>query len=424
MPSIVNMISQHAEEAAFLAGLRDYAVRAPHYDLQHLTALDNRIEAHLDGLRIAGSSGLEILLAQLGPHAIGEMFASVVLAFESGNAQVLTRLSEHLHSAEETERSYLMALGWLDWERISPWIERMLASPEPLFRRLGLATCGMHRRDPGPMLIAGLSHADPGVLARAARTAGELRRRDLMPTIRAHRLHGDDNVRFWANWATAQMGDEEALEPLRQFAEQLGEQQGRALNVLLCWQKRETSMAWLRSLAQNPEQRRLVIQGTGLLGDPVSIPWLIQQMRDVPMARIAGEAFSRITGADLALLDLELESYPNYDAGPNDDPNDPNVAMDPDQDLPWPDPPLVEAWWQCNGAGFQAGTTYLLGAPLSEGRCLEVLDSGQQRQRIAAATALARFRPTEALFPTSAPAWRQKILLGKSAGFGRGEENP
>ena len=130
--------------------------------------------------------------------------------------------------------------------KVEPWIERLLSSQEPLFRRLGLAACGMHRRDPGPALIAGLSHADPGVLARAARTAGELRRRDLMQTIRAHRLHADEAVRFWANWATVQMGDEEALGPLRLLAEQQGVFRLRALDTLLCWQPREASIAWLR----------------------------------------------------------------------------------------------------------------------------------------------------------------------------------
>jgi uncharacterized protein (TIGR02270 family) len=411
MESLSPILQQPAEEASFLAVLRDYALRAPHYDLDDINKLDSRIDGHLDGLRIAGQAGQEALLAQLGRHAIGEMFASTTLAFESANAEVLSRLSVHLRGTVETERGYLMALGWLDWARVSPWIERMLASPEPLFRRLGLAACGMHRRDPGAGLLAGLSHTDPGVLARAARTAGELRRRDLMPAIRAHRLHTDDNLRFWANWATAQMGDEEALGPLRQFAEQPGEHRGRALNVLLCWQKREASMAWLRGHAQDIEQRRLVIQGAGLLGDPVSIPWLIQQMGDLPHARLAGEAFSLITGADLALLDLELVATPDYDAGPTDDPGDPNVAMDPDQDLPWPDPQLVQAWWQANQANLQPGAPYLLGSALNERRCLEVLATGQQRQRIAAACALARFRPTEALFPTSAPANRQRVLL-------------
>ncbi|WP_431081772.1 TIGR02270 family protein [Pseudomonas thivervalensis] len=412
MVPISSMIEQHAEEACFLILLHDHAVRAPHYDLDDLSKLDERIDAHLDGLRIAGSTGLETLLAKLGPHTVGEMFASVLLSFEAANAQALSRLSEHLRTAMETERGYLMALGWLDWERVSPWIDRMLSSPEPLFRRLGLAACGMHRHDPGPALLAGLSDAAPSVLARAARTAGELRRRDLLPAIRAQCLQVDAATRFWANWAAAQMGDQQALEPLRSFAEQPGEFQYRALCVLLTWQEREPSIAWIRQWVQDPRDRRIGIQALGLLGDPVCVPWLIQQMSDLPYARVAGEAFSLITGADLALLDLELQALPDFDAGPNDNPEDPNVAMDPDENLPWPDPQAIDGWWHANGGDFQVGNRYMLGLAHGEHSFQQALVCGQQRQRVAAACGLARFRPTEVLFPTSAPAWRQKRLLG------------
>jgi len=417
MSSIV--IDQHAEEVTFLASLRDYAVRAPHYDLAHLTTLDNRIEAHLDGLHIAGLPGLEVLLQQLTPTALGEVFAATVLAFETGHVAAMTTLAGHMRAHGDCERYMAAALGWLEWSRVAPWIDRLLTSPEPLFRRLGLAACGLHRHDPGPALLAGLSDADPSVLARAARTAGELRRRDLLPAIRAHRLHQEPATRFWANWATAQMGDEQALEPLREFAEQPGEFQYRACCVLLAWQKREPSVAWIRQRVQNPAQRRIGIQALGLLGDPVSVPWLIQQMSDLPYSRVAGEAFSLMTGADLALLDLELQDLPDFDAGPNDDPQDPNVAMDPDEDLPWPDPQAIEVWWQAHGGDFQVGTGYVLGLPQSESSFRLALARGRQRQRIAAACGVARYRPNEVLFPTSAPAWRQKALLGESAELGR-----
>lgn len=413
MIALEAIVDQHTEEAAFLALLRDDAVRAPHYDLKHLATLDNRIEAHLDGLRIAGLPGLDALLQQLGPNAQGEIFAASVLAFETSNSAAMARLAEHLRSNANAaaERFMAAALGWLEWPLLAPWIERLLVSPEPIFRRIGLAACGMHRHDPGPALLAGLSHADPGVLARAARTAGELRRRDLMAAIRAHRQHKDAATRFWANWATVQMGDEEALTPLRQFAEQPGALQFRALLVLLAWQPRDISIAWVRQLMPQTQQRRMVIQAVGLLGDPVSLPWLIQQMRDMPHARVAGEAFSLITGADLALLDLELRDSPDYDAGPNDDPADPNVAMDDDENLPWPDQALIEAWWQQERGAYGSGQGYFLGQPISEQAYLQALARGQQRQRIAAACGLARLRPTEALFPTSAPAWRQQALL-------------
>ncbi|MBH9397516.1 TIGR02270 family protein [Pseudomonas aeruginosa] len=408
---IVSMLDQHAEEAAFLALLRDYAVCAPHYDLEELAELDQRIEAHLDGLSIAGQAGYEALFEQLDAHAQGEAFALAALAMQAGDEAVIGRMRACLAESREARRGFAAALGWLDWERVQPWVERLLASPEPLFRSLGLAACGMHRQDPGPALLSALGHADPAVLARAARPAGELRRRDLMADIRAYRAHDDPSLCFWANWATAQMGDEEALGPLRAFAGQPGPFQLPATMVLLAWQPRDTSMAWIRQLMQAAETRRIGIQATGLFGDPVAVPWLIQQMRDESLARVAGEAFSLITGADLALLDLELEVLPDHDPGPNDDPDDENVALDDDENLTWPEAERVSAWWRDNGARFVAGRAYLFGEPLGEARCREVLRDGPQRQRMAAACLLARFVPGLPLFPTSAPVRRQLALF-------------
>src|SRR5690242_4412825 len=45
------VVGRHADEASFLWLLRDGAVRAPHYTLRDLARLDERVEAHLDGLR-------------------------------------------------------------------------------------------------------------------------------------------------------------------------------------------------------------------------------------------------------------------------------------------------------------------------------------------------------------------------------------
>ncbi|MGC5698863.1 TIGR02270 family protein [Pseudomonas sp. NFXW11] len=411
MAVISSMLEQHAEEASFLMLLRDQAVHAPHYDLADLGQLDERLAAHLDGLRLAPPSALQVLQAQLDNQALGEMFASVLLAFETRDKPALTRLSEHARNALPTRRGYLMALGWLDWQQLAPWIEPLLGAADPLFRCFGLAACGMHRQDPGPALLAELSRDEPLVLARAARTAGELRRRDGLPLLAAQSQHQDPAVAFWANWACAQMGDERALEPLRGFAEHAGAWQYPALCVLLAWQPREHSIAWVKQLLQRPEHSRIGIQAIGLLGDPFSVPWLIQQMSDLPLARVAGEALSLITGVDLAQQALELQELPEFDAGPNDDPEDGNVLMDPDEHLPWPDPHRVAAWWQAHAGHLQEGVGHILGRVQSAGAFQQALLEGGQRQRIAAAYGLARWQPNAPLFPTSAPAWRQKALL-------------
>ena len=59
MAVIPVVLSQHTEEAAFLWLLRNAAVHQPHYSLSDLAHHDGRIDAHLDGLRIAGDEGWE-----------------------------------------------------------------------------------------------------------------------------------------------------------------------------------------------------------------------------------------------------------------------------------------------------------------------------------------------------------------------------
>ena len=48
-----NVIEEHAEKAAIQWSFRDAAVNGHDHDLDDLADLDERIEAHLDGLRIA-----------------------------------------------------------------------------------------------------------------------------------------------------------------------------------------------------------------------------------------------------------------------------------------------------------------------------------------------------------------------------------
>ncbi len=83
MTIISAIVSQHAEEAAFLWLLRNKAVDAPHYHLADVAKLDNRIEAHIDGLRIAGEPGWELCREALSRPDLGAVFAASVLAFEA-----------------------------------------------------------------------------------------------------------------------------------------------------------------------------------------------------------------------------------------------------------------------------------------------------------------------------------------------------
>jgi uncharacterized protein (TIGR02270 family) len=110
---------------------------------------------------------------------------------------------------------------------------------------------------------------------------------------------------------------------------------------------------------------------------------------------------------------LEGKRPDGFESGPNDDPDDPNVDMDPDDGLPWPDVQKVEKWWAANGSRFQKGQRYFMGAPIARDHCIDVLKNGYQRQRILAAQYLCLLEPGTPLFNTGAPAWRQQRSLAK-----------
>ena len=164
-------------------------------------------------------------------------------------------------------------------------------------------------------------------------------------------------------------------------------------------------------LRREPAQLRWLVQGSGIAGDPAYVPWLIGHMAKPETARLAGEAFTLITGADLDAVQLRRQRPEDFESGPTENPDDENVRLDPDEGLMWPDRPKVEKWWNASSSQFQKGTRYFMGAPVTREHCIHVLKTGYQRQRVLAAHYLCLLEPGTPLFNTSAPAWRQHRQL-------------
>jgi uncharacterized protein (TIGR02270 family) len=411
---IPQIVEQHAEEAAFLWLLRRNAVRAPHYRLKDIIKLDNRVEAHIDGLRIAGNAGWQLCAEALQFEEAGEFFAAGLLALESRDPAKLEHVVSAVERVPDSAEGLISAMGWVEPQHLAGTVRELLASTSTFRQRIGLSACAVHRVNPGSQLDEWVRSPDipSGVKIRALRTAGEIKRRDLIFDVRANLAHDSAECRFWAAWSAVLLGDRgKALEFLQTIII-LGSPLGRrGLPILLRSQPLEVSHAWLKGLAQAPNRQRDLVVGAGMVGDPSYLPWLIKQMANPPLARVAGEAFSMITGADIAYLDLEGEKPEGFESGPNEDPRDHSVSLDPDEDLPWPDPVKVAAWWKANQGRFQPGIRFLCGAPIGETQCLKVLCDGYQRQRIAAALELALLQPATPLFEVRAPGWRQRSQL-------------
>ena len=411
---VVNVVQQHADDAVALAAARRALIRAPHVNLQRLRLADERLQAHLMGLELAAEESPAFVDAMLESPSAGVMFTAGVGALERMDELRLERLVALAQAVPEGRAGLLAAFGWVGRARLQGIVARLLGDADPCKRLIGVAVCAMHRVDPAIVPRRRLHDPDPAVRGRTLRAAGELGLRELVSSCGAASRDPDADLGFWAAWSATLLGDRHAaLDALTEHAGSAGPHAGRAFRLALQAATPSAAHRRLQALAAEPGNLRRLIEGSGVVGDPAYVPWLIQHMDDTATARLAGEAFTLVTGVDLGMQGLDRPAPEHFESGPSDDPDDPNVEPDPDEDLPWPDRQKVEQWWSDNAGRFQEGQRYFMGAEVTRAHCLDVLRNGCQRQRILAAYYLCLLDPGTPLFNTSAPAWRQQRLLAQ-----------
>lgn len=412
---IADVVDQHAEEAAILWALRAAAVHSPHYLLSDLARLEGRLEAHLDGLRVNGEPGVQTIRSAARGGDPGAVFGAAVLSFEVAHPDQLESMLDAASADAAVGAGLVSAFGWLPYQQVKTAIQQLCVVDDPGRRRLGIAASAVHRQHPGVVLsrAAAPGSDNPALQARACRALGELGAPEALMAFKHHIASTDSGVRFWAAWAAAMVStDPGAVAALQAIAEQGGPYAEEAAALAVRRLDPMRAAVWWKGVAIKPALRRVAISAAAAAGDPAAVGWLIEQMALPSVARRAGEALSLITGVHIAYDKLEGEKPEGFEAGPNDNPPDENVEMDPDDNLAWPDPKLVAKWWAAREGDYQKGTRYLLGKPMSIESANEALRNGFQRQRAAAAIELAIMQPGKPLFNVRAPAARQKKLLG------------
>jgi uncharacterized protein (TIGR02270 family) len=385
--------------------------------LPQLARHDERISAHLDGIAVAGEMGIELCKLVLDPPSAGAMFAAAVGTIESRNAERLRGLLNLARAVHASRPGLASALGWVSASSLRGITKALLESPDPWWQELGVAACAMHRVDPGEMIGRAMTCPDESVRVRALRAAACLGRIDLRGACVDAMHAGSPALTLEAGRAALLLGERSTeTDAMQRFATEPGRSGDIARALLLKLATAEQARALLKVLHGAPTHIRELIRAVGSAGDPQYVPWLIGQMEDPGLARIAGESFSLIAGLVIGQAGLERLRPEAFEAGPSDDPADDDVAIDEDDGLPWPDPAKIAAWWQVNSTRFAAGGRYFMGGPPTPTHCLSVLRHGSQRQRHHAAQYLCLLKPGTPLFNIAAPAWRQQRLLAQMSG--------
>ncbi len=407
------LMSVHVEEAASLFELHAALQSRASVSLLDFDRLHERLAGHVDGLLTAGEGGWRQCEAALAQTSAGAAQVSAIWALHASDATRLDELCARAASDPRVRDELARALSWVDKGRLRGVVAGFLKSDDESRRVLALDACVAHHVDPGGALTQFVLDASPVLRARALRAAGELGRIDLLPACVAALDDPDEDCRAWAAWAAVLLGDRHrALRALVDLAQAPGEHQERSLVLALQASSVAAGATVLGALNKDASNLRRVVRGAGIVGDAAYVPWLISQMTEAATARAAGEAFALIVGADLS-RQMEAEPPDGFESGPSDTPDDEDVAVDPDEGLPWPDVPQVQRRWAAQSGQFGTGQRYFVGAPVTRAHCVNVLAHGYQRQRVLAAHHLCLLEPGTPLFNTGAPAWRQRRWLGR-----------
>lgn len=378
---ILPLVERHVGDTAFYWLQHDQSATSALIDLNGLLHFDHLLQAHLDGITVAGDAGWalawEALVRWQGP---GEVFVCAVLALQ--NDQIEERLGQVLAQVERKPehmlRGLIGALSWCGVERTAPVIAAWSAGHAPVVQQVAAWRTIARSPDlaarPGVVqgFAAATQHTAPHLRAAACR-AGAL----LGEAERLHACLQDEHpaIAAEAAIALASIGSRSGTSTLWQSVWQLlhtmpagGIAKRHAERRLLRW------IQHLALLVPTgvPEVPRLLDALPPRLGlrfvlhhaDPAHLPWVVRHMEDDTCARLAGWVWQAITGIDLHQNGLTRQVAPDTPTTTTDD-------LDPG--LPLPDAQKIAAYPVALPAA-----PVLLGRPLDQVQQMALLAHAPQ----------------------------------------------
>ncbi|MER9326552.1 HEAT repeat domain-containing protein [Mesorhizobium sp. M0488] len=289
---VPDVVRQHAEQAAFFWAQRDTLMEDDPPDLHVVAGIDRRLEANLDGLRIAGPAAWPFVVAAYEDFPEkGELFLYGWMAIEQGDSSQIAEAVEMARTSEDDAYGLIGALAWHKATTIAPLVRDWIGSPDAFKRFLGVSACLEHRVDPKQMLGRLVRDPDVRVRATSLRLVGTLRRADLVQEM-SEALEADhERVRIWSAWSLNELGSGDLAQPeLKRQVLANGPDALAALRALVKAGPEAEVRAFMGGLLKSPETAPLAVRGAGMLGDRTILHWLMHQMRTPALAVAAGGA--------------------------------------------------------------------------------------------------------------------------------------
>jgi uncharacterized protein (TIGR02270 family) len=374
MPTLLlDLLAEHLEEFQFLWTLREQALWSPLYKPAKLAELEERVEAHVEGLLLGGEHLPPLVREHLAADDPVEAFCA---------AYVLLRTNA-VEAREEVLAAFVKAKGGqligirqaLCHTPVAPVLQRLRqllsAPPAPLPIDVTAAVAevlGFHGRLElrTQQMDSFLKHADAPVRLSGWRAAQFTMPRS-PDTYQAGLRDPDPRVRRQALLAAVWARQEWLLGHCRRFVAFAAPEHAEEL-LLLAILGKLTDLQNVLSVGMSAKLGPRRLQVLGAFGHPSVMEIVLAglESKDPLTAVAAGAAFTKMTGVD-------IDSGPRVALPPADDSKPDEFDQEFLDEVKLPDPSSARVHWAKVKGTFARGTRWCRGIDLGRGLTPEVL---------------------------------------------------
>lgn len=375
-----DVVEEHLADAAFLWERWERALVSPALGVGEVAeGVEERLAANLEGLAVAGAAALpRILEPALDEGEPGEAFAaaSTTLELPGGPGRVWAALAR-----AEGERGAALIRAVALSRAIGPGdLGPMLEDPSATVVAAGLEAFALRGEDAGAPLLRHLGSVDAAVAVPALRAAcftGQ--------AVRGHVERAwssrDADIRDGALEAGLRLGLRPAFLACRHIVEERDPRAQRAL-ALLALGGDPADLPRIEKASAEPSLRAAALLALGRLGAPAGLETIVAAMKDPPpVARIAGEAFTAITGiavqGELQAAEPQEAPLPPLE----EDDLDAQLVEGPEAELPLPNGDAVAALLRTLGPGPDRLARQEGGQPATPRNLLRRFSTASMRRR-------------------------------------------
>jgi uncharacterized protein (TIGR02270 family) len=353
---MLDVIEEHFEELDFLWELREGVIFAPDWNLDDLAELEERAEAHLDGLRLAELHAVDIARPHLTGKFSGGATAAAFVLMETGDRELAAEVTRALAEAKEPARDGVrIGLKHSRVETVEPALFELARAGDAFVRAAAAEVLAFHRRQV-PEIRDLVEADDDSVRILAYAALGRSAPHFGVKLLREGLAAKAPGVRRAALQAAARAALPELSEICREAAMRRPEPDAEAIAFLGVLGE-PGDLAILSRALDDGTLATAALRGLGALGIPSSVPLIIEAMRASERAEFALAAFHRVTGRD----DVRSKSTTPHLAAED------SIAAEFEDDLPPPDAERAAALWDALRAHLPRDRRVQSGRPLVAG---------------------------------------------------------